>query len=85
MRATTGAGQASTAHLAQAGSVAALTYSGGIGGTERFAVPAEDDCPRVADIGKRLGQLGNELGVKRVAALGPRQRDAQHRPVSLHA
>ena len=52
---------------------------------ERLAVAAEEDRPRVPDVAERLCQLGDELGVEGVAALGPRQCDAQHRPISLYA
>ncbi len=52
---------------------------------ERLAVAAEEDRPRVPDVAERLCQLGDELGVERIATLGPRQCDAQHRPISLHA
>ena len=39
--------------------------------------PGEDDGARVADVGEGLGELGDQLGVEGVPALGPREGDPQ--------
>ena len=45
--------------------------------------PVEDDGPRVADVGERLGQLANELRVEGVSSLGLVDRDAKNRSIPL--
>ena len=52
-------------------------------GRERRAVAREHDRARIADVGERLGQLGDQRGVERVAPLRPRHRDPQHGAVAL--
>ena len=46
-------------------------------GAEARPVAREHDRARVADVGERLGQLGDQLGVERVAPVRPRHRHAQ--------
>ena len=54
-------------------------------GAEALALAGEDDRTRVSDVREGLGQLGDERRVERVPALGPRERDAEHRAVLLDA
>ena len=53
-------------------------------GAERLAVPGEDDGARVADVGERLGELGDQRSVERVPPLRAGECDAEDRPVPLH-
>ena len=46
-------------------------------GAERLALSGENDGPRVADVGERLGQLGDQRSVERVPPLGAGERDTQ--------
>ena len=52
-------------------------------GAEARPFAREDDRARVADVGERLGQLRDERCVERVAALRPRERDAQNLAVAF--
>ena len=52
-------------------------------GRERRAVAREHDGARVADVGERPGELGDQRRVEGVSPLRPRQRDPQHRAVAL--
>lgn len=54
-------------------------------GAEAFAVPSEEHEPGVANVGERLSQIPDELGVERVPTLRLRQGDSQDRSVSLHS
>ena len=52
-------------------------------GAEARAVPGEDNCPCVANVGKGLRELGDQLGVEGVPALGARQRDPEDASVAF--
>ena len=56
----------------------------GAGGEAR-PVPGEDDRARAADVDERLRELGDDRRVERVAAVGPRERDAEDVAVALGA
>ena len=52
-------------------------------GAERLALSGQDDRPCVADVGERLGQLGDQGGVERVPTLGTGERDAEDTAISF--
>ena len=54
-------------------------------GAEARPVPREHDGPRGADVDERLGELGDQRGVERVARLRPREGDAEDVAVPLDA
>ncbi len=51
--------------------------------TEARAFAGEDDCPGATNVDERLGELGDEPRVERVAPVRPRKRDAQDGAVAL--
>ena len=54
-------------------------------GAEARSVAGEHDDTRVADVGERVMQLGDQRGVECVPALRLCQRDAQDAPLALDA
>ncbi len=54
-------------------------------GAKARALAGEDDCSRAADVDEGLLKLADELRVERVAAFRARQRDPQHRAVTVDA
>ncbi len=54
-------------------------------GGEALSLAREDDHSRVPDVGESLGQLRDQLGVERIAPVGPRDGDPQDRPFVLGA
>jgi Bacteriocin-protection, YdeI or OmpD-Associated/Domain of unknown function (DUF1905) len=54
-------------------------------GAEARPVAAQHDGAGAADVDERLRELGDQRGVERVAALGARERDAEHVSVPIDA
>ena len=92
---TTGAGQESIVSSMRYSRIASSTFSSKSSsiedalpldvraGAEARPFAREHDRARVPDVGERLRQLRDERGVERVAALGPREGDAQDLAVAI--